>query len=198
MATEVCDANLMAQAEPEPEAKMLDADGDGVADAKDYCAGTPAGVHVDGRGCPLDADGDGVADYQDRCANTSLNANIDEYGCVVAGTTIYTIDGVHFAFDKSELRPEARSTLDEAARVLRDKQGVTVAITGHTDSTGSDSYNQDLSERRAQSVHDYMVAQGINANRLRVYGRGESEPIGMNQTGEGRAENRRVEFVIEG
>ncbi|MCS3904352.1 OOP family OmpA-OmpF porin [Methylohalomonas lacus] len=197
MATEACDPDLMAQAEPDPEPQEQDADGDGVPDGRDACPGTPPGVKVDSRGCPLDADGDGVADYLDRCANTPANTEVDEHGCPLAGTKIFTIEGVHFAFDRSELRSEARSTLDEAIRVLRDNQGVTVAITGHTDSTGSDAYNQDLSKRRAQSVHDYMVARGIDANRLRAYGRGEAEPIRTNQTGEGRAENRRVEFVVE-
>ncbi len=198
MATEACDTDLMAQAEPAPEPQELDADGDGIADSRDYCAGTPSGVHVDSRGCPLDADGDGVADHQDRCANTTPDTNVDEHGCLLAGTKLFTIEGIHFAFDRSELRPEARSTLDEAVRVLRDNQGVTFAIAGHTDSTGSDGYNQGLSKRRAQSVHDYMVAHGIDTNRLRVYGHGEGEPVSSNQTGAGRAENRRVEFVVEG
>lgn len=197
MATEACDPDLMAQSEPEPEPQDLDSDGDGVPDSRDYCPGTPAGVKVDSRGCPLDSDGDGVPDYKDRCANTPPNTEVDEHGCPLAGAKIFTIEGVHFAFDSAELRPEARSTLDEAVRVLRDNRGVTVAIVGHTDSTGSDAYNQNLSKRRAQSVYDYVVSRGVDTSRLQVYGRGEDEPVATNQTREGRAENRRVEFVVE-
>lgn len=112
------------------------------------------------------------------------------------GTILYTIDGVHFAFDKSTLRDSAKSTLDEAVRVLRDNRDSNVAIVGHTDSIGSDAYNSDLSDRRARSVYDYLAARDVNSSRLTVYGRGESQPIATNQTDAGRAENRRVDFIV--
>lgn len=113
------------------------------------------------------------------------------------GTILYTIDGVHFAFDKSTLRDSAKSTLDEAVRVLRDNRDSNVAIVGHTDSIGSDAYNNDLSDRRARAVYDYLAARDVNSSRLTVYGRGESQPIASNQTDAGRAENRRVDFIVD-
>lgn len=191
------DCGAEPEQEPEPETGVLDSDGDGVPDSKDWCAGTPAGVEVDEKGCPLDSDGDGVPDYMDECPNTPANTRVDEKGCPLEGTRLFTLEGVHFAFDSDKLRPEAQSTLEEATQVLRDNRGVTVAIIGHTDSTGPEAYNQGLSERRAQSVYDYMVSNGIDSTRLRAYGRGESEPVASNETRAGRAENRRVEFVVE-
>lgn len=181
--------------EPKPQ-KPLDSDGDGVPDSKDWCAGTPAGVQVDENGCPLDSDGDGVADYQDKCANTPANTRVDENGCPVEGTTLFTLEGVHFAFDSAKLRPEAEQQLQEGLRKLQDNTGVNVDIIGHTDSIGTEAYNQDLSMRRAQSVADYMVSHGISRSRLSVSGRGESDPVATNETKAGRAENRRVEFVV--
>lgn len=134
---------------------------------------------------------------KDWCAGTHVGVEVDEKGCPLEGTRLFTLEGVHFAFDSDKLRPEAQLTLEEATQVLRDNSGVTVAIIGHTDSTGPEAYNQGLSERRAQSIYGYMVSNGIDSTRLRTYGRGESEPVASNETRAGRAENRRVEFVVE-
>jgi OOP family OmpA-OmpF porin len=109
---------------------------------------------------------------------------------------------VNFDYDKATIRPDAAAVLDEAAQLLRDNPDVTVRIVGHTDSIGSDSYNQALSERRAQSVKAYLVSKGIAASRLSTEGRGESEPIADNMRNgrdnpEGRAMNRRAELKVE-
>lgn len=179
----------------EPEA-LLDSDGDGVPDFRDWCAGTPAGVEVDKRGCPLDSDGDGVPDYLDRCPNTAANTRVDEHGCPYPGTALFTLEGVHFEFDSARLKPSAETILQQAVRKLKDNPGVAVDVVGHTDSTGSEAYNQDLSMRRAQSVADYLTANGISAGRLTVRGEGESNPVTSNDTREGRAMNRRVELIV--
>lgn len=104
--------------------------------------------------------------------------------------------GVNFDFDKSAIRPDAAVILDEAIRILADRSEVRLRVEGHTDWTGTDAYNQGLSERRASSVRDYLVAHGIDAGRLTTAGFGESQPIATNETREGRALNRRVELNI--
>ncbi len=112
---------------------------------------------------------------------------------------VITLKGVYFDFDKATIRPESYPVLDDAAKILTDNATIQVEIQGHTDSQGSDSYNQNLSERRAYAVVDYLVKfKGVEMNRLRSVGYGESKPIASNDTKEGRALNRRVEFVILG
>ncbi|SDK85676.1 OmpA-OmpF porin, OOP family [Franzmannia pantelleriensis] len=101
---------------------------------------------------------------------------------------------VTFAFDSAELRPEASMTLDEVAHRLRENTDLRVNIDGHTDSVGNPQYNQGLSQRRADSVRDYLVSQGIAENRMRTRGFGEERPVATNETDEGRAQNRRVEI----
>ena len=86
--------------------------------------------------------------------------------------------------------------LDEAARILGERPGVRVNVDGHTDWTGTDAYNQGLSERRANSVRDYLASRGVDASRLIASGHGESQPIASNETREGRALNRRVELNV--
>jgi OOP family OmpA-OmpF porin len=87
--------------------------------------------------------------------------------------------------------------VDEAVRLMNDKSDLRVSVEGHTDSIGSDAYNQRLSERRAKAVRDYMISQGIDASRITTRGFGESKPVADNKTAAGRAENRRVEIIPE-
>ncbi|WP_163557522.1 OmpA family protein [Halomonas sp. NO4] len=101
---------------------------------------------------------------------------------------------VNFAFDSAELRPAAESRLNEVAERLRENRDINVTIAGHTDSIGSAEYNRDLSQRRADSVRDYLVSQGIDTNRMRTVGYGEERPVATNETDAGRAQNRRVEI----
>lgn len=172
----------------------LDSDGDGVPDGLDRCPGTPAGVVVDADGCPLDDDGDGVPNYLDRCPGTAPNTRVDEDGCPV---NLVTLHGIKFAFDSSAISPDSSDILDQGIRAMRDNPGVRVRIVGHTDSIGSDAYNQDLSERRAWSVREYLMRHGgIDGARMETAGAGESAPIASNDTAQGRALNRRVEFAI--
>ena len=104
---------------------------------------------------------------------------------------------VSFDFDSANLKPAFLPTLDKVAGVLQRYDRSIVYIIGHTDSTGSDSYNQQLSERRATSVVDYLSTHGVSYNRLRTEGRGEREPRATNETEAGRQLNRRVEILIK-
>lgn len=104
--------------------------------------------------------------------------------------------GVHFDFDKANIRADARPILDEAVHTLKIESGITVAVEGHTDSRGSDAYNDKLSKRRAQAVADYLAEHGIALSRLSVAGFGESHPVASNDTSDGRAQNRRVELRV--
>jgi OOP family OmpA-OmpF porin len=106
----------------------------------------------------------------------------------------FVLEGVHFEFDKATLTPTATSILDEAAETLQSIPATPYQISGHTDSRGSDEYNQGLSERRAKAVRDYLVAKGVAPSQLTSRGYGESRPIASNETDAGRAENRRVDI----
>ena len=106
-----------------------------------------------------------------------------------------TLHDVHFAFDKSNLTASAKDTLNVIVRYLKDHLDRNVEVQGHTDSIGTDAYNQGLSERRANAVKDYFVSQGISVGRISIHGFGESKPIADNGTKEGRALNRRAVII---
>jgi OmpA-OmpF porin, OOP family len=108
---------------------------------------------------------------------------------------LVTLHGAQFDFNKATLKPAAKPVLDEAVKVMKNKPDLKVSVEGHTDSIGGAAYNQKLSERRAASVRDYLVSQGIDAARISVRGFGKSNPVASNDTEEGRAENRRVEVL---
>lgn len=112
------------------------------------------------------------------------------------GIQITFDSGILFGFDSAELRPDARENLTTLAQSLNDYPNTDVTVIGHTDSKGSDAYNQGLSERRAGSASDFLTAQGISASRITTLGKGESEPVADNETEAGRAQNRRVEIAI--
>ncbi|NIC04090.1 OmpA family protein [Billgrantia bachuensis] len=101
---------------------------------------------------------------------------------------------VTFAFDSAEIRESAYPTLDQVASTLRENPRMRVSIEGHTDSVGSNQYNMDLSQRRADSVRDFLVSRGIDTNRMTTRGYGEEQPVATNETDAGRAQNRRVEI----
>lgn len=103
---------------------------------------------------------------------------------------------VTFGFDSSELTMSARNALNDVASILTQYTDTRVNIAGHTDSTGNADYNQRLSERRAESVGNYLAQSGVSRNRLRMTGYGQSQPVASNATEEGRAQNRRVEITL--
>jgi OOP family OmpA-OmpF porin len=214
-----------AQPAPEPRAAPADTDGDGVPDDRDQCPGTPAGVEVDADGCPLDSDGDGVPDHRDQCPDTPSGTPVNAEGCPLDSdgdgvtddrdrcpdtrpgvrvdvngceiTAVIRLRGVEFAHDSERLTPSSKQTLDDAAATLQKHEDLRVEVAGHTDSSGTDSYNQQLSERRARAVLEYLASAGVDRQRMTSRGYGEAEPEADNSTPEGRAENRRVELRIQ-
>ena len=115
-------------------------------------------------------------------------------GCK-AGDTI-VLRGVNFEFDKATLAPNAKTLLDEVGKALAGRTDIKVEIAGHTDAKGSDLYNESLSRRRADSVRQYFIGQGIEAGRMTTMGYGETQPVADNETEAGRELNRRVELKI--
>ena len=136
---------------------------------------------------PADTDGDGVPDTIDRCPTTPAGVRVDSYGC----SCEYTLS-LAFEFGSAALTPADKVALDELVAVLRNLPQVRGVIEGHTDSVGPEAFNQQLSERRAASVADYLHNAGIADARFTTEGFGESQPIASNDTDEGRAANRRV------
>jgi outer membrane protein OmpA-like peptidoglycan-associated protein len=104
--------------------------------------------------------------------------------------------GINFAYDSATVAPQFQRTLDQVAGVLGEYNRTYIDVYGHTDSTGSDAYNQSLSERRAGSVASYLSTRGVQSARIGTRGFGETQPIASNETEDGRAENRRVEIKI--
>jgi OmpA-OmpF porin, OOP family len=141
-----------------------------------------------------DTDGDGVVDDKDQCPDTPAGARVDGDGCPF--DKVIDLKGVTFEFNKTRLRPDAQTILDWAVGILKKYPDMQVEIAGHTDNIGTDEYNQQLSEGRAQAVKDYFVAQGVPESQMAVRGYGESEPRDSNDTEEGRERNRRVELRI--
>ncbi|SDN13407.1 OmpA family protein [Vreelandella arcis] len=181
---------IPAGAAVDAEGCPLDSDNDGVPDFRDQCPGTPAGVEVNADGCPLDSDNDGVPDYRDQCPNTPAGVEVNSLGCPDS----VVLQEVNFEFDSAQLTSEARNVLNGVAERLVNNPGVRVRIEGHTDSVGSNQYNMDLSQARAESVTSYLASRGVDANRMMAEGFGEEQPIATNDTEAGRAENRRVEL----
>lgn len=149
---------------------------------------------------PMDTDGDGVIDSLDKCPDTPMGALVDSDGCPKELTkdikeTLY----VEFDLDKTEVKPQFFPEIGELAKVLKQYPTSTILLEGHTDSTGSASYNQQLSKSRADAVMRVLIDRfSISSARINTTGMGESQPIASNATAEGRAKNRRVEAIVSG
>jgi OOP family OmpA-OmpF porin len=115
---------------------------------------------------------------------------------LIKGKTI-VLRGVNFEFNKATLTEDSERILWRAYNAMVANPDVRVVISGHTDNVGSQKYNQALSLRRAQSVKNWLVKEGIASNRMRTVGKGLNEPVASNETDAGRAENRRIEFYVE-
>ena len=185
-----------------------DNDADGIVDADDACpmeAETFDGW-ADEDGCPdPDNDGDGILDADDLCPDEAevVNGEKDEDGCpddilaVRASEKIVILEKLYFASGKDRILRRSFPVLTAVGNILRNAPDILqVRIEGHTDSKGRDSYNQRLSQRRAEAVMRKLIAEGIDATRLEAAGYGEARPVADNETNEGRERNRRVEFLI--
>ncbi len=174
-----------------------DADGDGIADKDDACP-NEKGAKAN-KGCP-DTDGDGVVDKDDACPtvagpasnkgcpiepSTEVMATLNEYGKIIL-----------FDTGKATFHKETINVLESMVLIFKEYPQANFIIAGHTDSVGSDKSNQLLSERRAAAVRDYLIANGINADRLKTVGFGESKPVDTNATPAGRQNNRRTEVTL--
>ena len=175
-----------------------DTDGDGVVDKNDACPKV-AGP-VENKGCPWpDTDGDGVLDKDDDCVNVAGPAS--NKGCPeITKTEVAKLEElfktVYFDTGKSTFKKETYSKLDEAAAIMTKFSTAKFAIEGHTDSVGSATRNQELSDSRANAVKDYLVSKGVSSNNLDAKGYGESNPIATNMNKAGRAQNRRVDVKL--
>src|SRR5690606_29851367 len=189
------------KSKPAEPAAPMDSDGDGVYDADDRCPNTPAGTEVDAQGCPLpvgDEDQDGVTDDLDRCPGTPRGARVDTQGCPLQlkETVTRRLD-VKFEIESARIDRTYLSDVESLATFLREYPDTDVVIEGHSDSTGSEAFNQKLSQERAESVRNHLIEYfEINPQRIRAVGYGESRPIASNETAEGRRENRRVVAVV--
>lgn len=159
-----------------------DEDADGVHDRRDTCPDTPANTPVNPNGCAIKV-------YPDVLAQPAVAEPQDEI--------IVLSDKVLFNFDSATLTPQANDLLAQISNRLTDGAVISVLVKGHTDSVGSDAYNDKLSQRRADSVASFLVGQGIAANKIKAQGLGESQPVADNATDAGRAQNRRVEIVVD-
>lgn len=178
-----------------------DADGDGVVDGKDKCP-NEAGPAAN-NGCPWpDTDGDGVLDKDDKCPNEAGVASNN--GCpevVIKEEAVKKLNefarAIYFNSGKTSFRKGVTGKLDLIAGIMKEYPKANFSIQGHTDSSGSNTLNQRLSEKRAKAVLDYLITKGgIDTKRLTSAGFGEDYPIADNKTRAGRAENRRVEIKL--
>jgi outer membrane protein OmpA-like peptidoglycan-associated protein len=189
----------------------FDRDEDGIEDSADLCPDEPEDMDgfEDEDGCPEnDNDGDGILDADDGCPNEpeTMNGYLDTDGCPDDGPKgvdikkdqIVISEKILFDTGRASIKKVSHGILNAVVSVLNDYPKITIRIEGHTDSQGSGSLNQRLSEKRAASVRAYLAGKGIDDERMVSKGFGEERPIDTNRTRSGRANNRRVEFHITG
>lgn len=144
-----------------------------------------------------DSDKDGVVDGVDQCPNTLEGLEVNAVGCVETDKAqSVVLQGVTFEFNSNRLTANARDILIPAADALKGQPDLKVELAGHTDSLGSETYNQQLSQQRADAVRNYLLDLGVAPEQLSAEGYGEARPIRSNDTEEGRERNRRVEFNV--
>ena len=173
-----------------------DTDGDGVMDSKDACP-NEAGP-IENKGCPvIDTDGDGVADADDKCPNVVGVA--ENYGCPLVTPEVQKeitdlARAIYFKTGSDSFTDETQIRLEGIDRILTEFTATNFIVEGHTDSTGSDKINSELSQKRAEAVMNYLIENGFPADKIKAVGYGSANPIGDNKTSKGRQANRRVEI----
>ena len=191
-------------AKEEVVAVAVDSDEDGVSDNKDRCPDTPYGVEVDTSGCPFDTDGDGVYDYLDMCSGTAKGVKVDSFGCPEGVARLKEgVFTVVFEFDinSANIRSSYYTMFNEEVKKLLmenpEARIESITINGHSDRVGTERYNYQLSEKRANSVKRFIIGQfGVDADIITVRAFGEKKPIASNDTTAGRQKNRRVEIIF--
>ena len=193
-----------------------DNDGDGILDVDDLCPDDPEDIDgfEDSDGCPdPDNDGDRILDEDDQCPRIdgetneetaeTYNGNEDDDGCPDRGRVVVTdgkleiLDKIYFEYNKATIKSQSFPILDAIVATLEGNPGIAlIEIQGHTDERGSDSYNLELSDKRAASVRTYVTDHGIDASRLQSQGYGETQPLEAKSNEAAWAKNRRVEFLI--
>lgn len=175
----------------------VDSDFDGVPDYRDACPGNRIGAHVDETGCPTDADNDGVPDGLDDCPNTLIGVDVEPNGCIdldmLSTPMVLNID---YSSGSFEIDPKTKKRLKQLVSLLTFVPAIRLDINGYTDNIGTAGVNQTLSDKRAKRVRDYLVTNGISSDRIKTFGRGETNFIASNQTASGRAKNRRIEIIF--
>ncbi|MDM7925576.1 MAG: OmpA family protein [bacterium] len=184
-----------------------DNDGDGILDAQDKCPNEAEDKDgfQDADGCPdADNDGDGIADAKDKCPDQAeiVNGFEDDDGCpdkkpevVIERAAPIVLEGVTFKTGSAVLTTGAKEVLDKVVRTLVEYPAMRLQVSGHTDNVGSKKANTALSLRRAESVKAYLASKGIAKERIETKGFGPDNPVAPNDTKEGRAQNRRIEFI---
>jgi OOP family OmpA-OmpF porin len=176
---------------------LVDADFDGVPDYRDRCRSGPSGAVVDESGCPIDSDSDGVFDGLDDCPDTAPGIEVDKRGCIDIAFLRDTMRiNVDYASGSFEVDPRTRERLQPLIQKLKILTDVRVDISGYTDNIGPAEANLELSQKRANRMRDWLTSQGIAADRMIAVGKGETNFVASNDTAEGRASNRRIEFVF--
>ncbi len=145
-----------------------------------------------------DSDRDGVQDADDQCPDTPMNYAVDANGCPIAVEEVARVElQVNFDFDRDEVKSEYFDEIQEVADFMNQYDDVVIELEGHTDSRGTEAYNEDLSQRRANAVRAVLIDRfDIQGSRISARGFGERQPVASNDTDAGRAQNRRVITVI--
>ncbi|HPD66013.1 MAG TPA: OmpA family protein [Bacteroidia bacterium] len=185
--------------------KPLDSDGDGVADYQDEEPFSDKGAMVNEKGISIDSDEDGVPDHRDLEPNTPKGKLVNFQGITIAekgsmsgvsGSAIGFLPAIFFDFDDARLKTEFLSPLSMVAEAMKANPTAKLRIIGYTDKVGSEEYNKALGQRRAQTVADFLIMQGIDSSRLEVISKGSAEPLTDVNTNDAQRLNRRVQFEL--
>ena len=178
----------------------VDNDNDGVMNSVDQCPNTPAGTQVDAKGCAIkDSDNDGVVDSKDMCPDTEAGVKVDAKGCTVFDEeTVEITLRVLFDSESAVVKMPKDPEISEFAGFMKQYPSTTAVIEGHTSAPGTESYNMDLSERRAANFKDVMVDMyGIDSTRLETVGYGETQLLDSASNAEAHRVNRRISVTVK-